>query len=379
MPGKSSAHREALERQNAAIMAVFERAGFDQIAPDIIQPADIFLERSGEDIRARTFVFNDPAGNELCLRPDLTVPACRYHLSHTKTPEAETKYCYLGPAFRFPDELLSPQEFTQAGLEWFGDKADIAAEARVIKLAVSALEVAGLTGLKVSLGDLGLFNALLEDVAMPERWRRRLRHQFWRPAAFRNLLDTFAKPARNQRSSISENIDALVGKDAVNETAHLLARQNLALVTQRSVEDIAVRLAEKLADRSEQPLAHSMVKAIESYLHISGPLSEVAEQMKAIGDLPNFKAAIAKFDQRISALEDQGLNPRRFHFSADFGRELEYYTGLVFQIEVEARNAPLSVAGGGRYDSLLQDLGARLRIPAVGCAIHTDRLLAVMS
>ena len=57
-----SAEREALERQNAAIMAVFERAGFDHIAPDIIQPADIFLERSGEDIRARTFVFTDPVG-----------------------------------------------------------------------------------------------------------------------------------------------------------------------------------------------------------------------------------------------------------------------------------------------------------------------------
>ena len=73
MAGRSSAEREALARQNAAIMAVFERAGFDHIAPDIIQPADIFLERSGEDIRARTFVFSDPDGNELCLRPDLTV------------------------------------------------------------------------------------------------------------------------------------------------------------------------------------------------------------------------------------------------------------------------------------------------------------------
>ena len=379
MPGKSSTHREALERQNAAIMAVFERAGFDQIAPDIIQPADIFLERSGEDIRARTFVFNDPAGNELCLRPDLTVPACRYHLSHTKTPEAETKYCYLGPAFRFPDELLSPQEFTQAGLEWFGDKADIAAEARVIKLAVSALEATGLTGLKVSLGDLGLFNALLEDVAMPERWRRRLRHQFWRPAAFRNLLETFAKPARTRRTSISEIIDALGDRDAIAVSAELLATKNLNLVTQRSVEDIAARLAEKLADRSEQPLAQTMVSAIENYLKVSGPLTDIAIQLKAISKTPRFFSAVDKFEQRITALEDQGLNPRRFHFSADFGRELEYYTGLVFQIEVEAGNAPLSVAGGGRYDGLLQDLGATLRIPAVGCAIHTDRLLAVMS
>jgi ATP phosphoribosyltransferase regulatory subunit len=379
MPGKTSSHRAALERQNAAIMAVFERAGFDQIAPDIIQPADIFLERSGEDIRARTFVFNDPAGNELCLRPDLTVPACRYHLSHTKTPEAETKYCYLGPAFRFPDELLSPQEFTQAGLEWFGDKADIAAEARVIKLAVSALEAAGLTGLKVSLGDLGLFNALLEDMPMPERWRRRLRHQFWRPQAFRNLLETFAKPARTIRSSISENIDALEGVDAGAETSRLLTDKNLNLVTLRSVEDIASRLHEKLADRSEQPLAEAMVVAIENYLKVSGALTDIAKQLKAISKTPRFLGAIDKFEQRIAALEDQGLNPRRFHFSADFGRELEYYTGLVFQIEVEARNAPLAVAGGGRYDRLLQDLGAAHSIPAVGCAIHTDRLLAVMS
>ena len=96
-------------------MAVFERAGFDYIAPDIIQPADIFLERSGEDIRARTFVFTDPAGAEMCLRPDLTVPACRYHLSHAEKPDEEAKYCYLGSAFRFPNEHLSPQEFLQAG------------------------------------------------------------------------------------------------------------------------------------------------------------------------------------------------------------------------------------------------------------------------
>jgi ATP phosphoribosyltransferase regulatory subunit len=86
MAGKSRSERESLERQNAALMAVFERAGFDQIAPDIIQPADIFLERSGEDIRARTFVFTDPSGAEMCLRPDLTVPACRYHLSQRKIP-----------------------------------------------------------------------------------------------------------------------------------------------------------------------------------------------------------------------------------------------------------------------------------------------------
>jgi ATP phosphoribosyltransferase regulatory subunit len=379
MPGKSSAEREALTRQNAAIMAVFERAGFEHIAPDIIQPADIFLERSGEDIRARTFVFTDPAGNELCLRPDLTVPACRYHLSHVKNPATEARYCYLGTAFRFPDELLSPQEFNQAGIEWFGGAKPVEEEARIIKLALSALEAAGLSKLKVTIGDLGLFNALLDDMPMPERWRRRLRHQFWRPQAFRTLMENFARPALAKRTGISAHVDAMKEADAVAATQQLLDAQQLSSVTARTVADIAERLAEKLADRSEQPLPPAMIDKLDRYLAIEGGVTEVTEHLRALGGTQGFDAAIADFEARVNELEEQGLNPRRFHFDANFGRELEYYTGLVFQVDVEMRNAPLTVAGGGRYDGLLQDLGASTRIPAVGCAIHTERVKAVLA
>jgi ATP phosphoribosyltransferase regulatory subunit len=372
MAGRSSVEREALAKQNAAIMAVFERAGFEHIAPDIIQPADIFLERSGEDIRARTFVFNDPVGNELCLRPDLTVPACRYHLSHHKTPEKESRYCYLGTAFRFPDELLSPQEFNQAGIEWFGGNATVEAEARVMKLAVSALEAAGLSKLKVTMGDLGMFNALLDDITMPERWRRRLRHQFWRPQAFRSLLENFSKAAIAKRTSISQHVDDFAKRGAEALSA-------VTLVGGRCVDDIAERLAEKLADRSEAPLAAESVSKIETYLAVEGNVVDVVAKLQALGGTAAFDKALAQFVQRIDALEEQGLNPRRFQFDANFGRELEYYTGLVFQVDVEQRNAPLTVAGGGRYDGLLQDLGAPTKIPAVGCAIHTERVKAVLS
>ena len=379
MTGRSSTEREALARQNAAIMAVFERAGFEHIAPDIIQPADIFLERSGEDIRARTFVFSDPSGQELCLRPDLTVPACRYHLTHATNPETETRYCYLGTAFRFPDELLSPQEFNQAGIEWYGGDDAIESEARVIKLTISALEAAGLSKLKITIGDLGLFNALLDDMPMPDRWRRRLRHQFWRPTAFRTLMDLFAKPSTARRTSISDHVDAMANHNALEATANILAQKNLSLVTDRSIADIASRLAEKHADRSEQPLAPAMLHKIETYLAIEGSVTDVVTDLTKLGGTTSFDAALSHFTKRTEALEEQGLNPRRFHFNANFGRYLEYYTGLVFQVEVDARNAPLAVAGGGRYDNLLHDLGAKSHIPAIGCAIHTERVKAVMS
>lgn len=377
MAGRSAAERASLEKQNAAIMAVFERAGFEQIAPDIIQPADIFLERSGEDIRARTFVFYDPNGNELCLRPDLTVPACRYHLSHAAKPEAQARYCYLGPAFRFPDERLSPQEFTQAGLEWFGATDAIAAEARVMKLAISALEAAGASSLKVTLGDIGLFSALLEDIEMPSRWRRRLRHQFWRPKAFHDLLEIFTGSSQQKRSSISSVVDQIKG-NGVKTVQEALASTGTAPVGLRSLEDIAERLVEKSADRSEKPLDAQQRQAIEALLGVTGTSDSALVKLRAVDGGKTYQAAVAAFAKRLDALEEQGLNPRRFDFSASFGRELEYYTGLVFQIEADSAEGKVAVAGGGRYDDLLSDLGAPKKISAVGCAIHTERLAMVL-
>ena len=66
-------------------------------------------------------------------------------------------------------------------------------------------------------------------------------------------------------------------------------------------------------------------------------------------------------------------------FTAGFGRELEYYTGFTFQIEADTAHGPVAVAGGGRYDNLLSDMGSPVPVPAVGCAIHTDRLKAVLA
>lgn len=379
MAGRTSQEREQLARQNAAIMAVFERAGFEHIAPDIIQPADIFLERSGEDIRARTFVFTDPAGNELCLRPDLTVPACRYHLSHAANPAAEARYCYLGQAFRFPNERLSPQEFSQAGLEWFAASDAVEAEARILKLTLSALEAAGLSKYRVTLGDLGLFNALLDDTGMPERWRHRLKRHFWRPQAFRETLDSFSGSRAAKRTSISPLVDQLEQQPALALVGQELSNRNLQLVGGRTESEIAERLEGKFRDRSEPALPAGDVQRILSYLDIAGSADQVTARLSALNGGKRFAGALDYFDKRLAAMEELGLNPRRFEFRSTFGRELEYYTGFVFQVEAVAAEGPLTVAGGGRYDNLLSDMGARSRITAVGCAIHTERLKTVLA
>ena len=374
MAGRTSTQRASLEKQNAAIMAVFNRAGFAQIAPDIIQPADIFLERSGEDIRARTFVFSDPDGTELCLRPDLTVPACRFHLSHAKQPEKEAKYSYLGTAFRFPNEKLSPQEFTQVGLEWFGAKDTIGVEARMLKLAVAAVTAAGAASVKITIGDVGLFAALLNDTPMPDRWRRRLQHQFWRPEAFRNLLTAFAGGQVKNRSSISHVIDALNDQPADEFVSNWLQQNAQPQQGNRSVAEVARRLAEKLADRSAAALPSASVAQIERHLKLSGSAETATNKLSKVAAGENYRAALTAFAKRLTAFNAQGLDVSLMKFSASFGREIEYYTGFVFQLEVNG----VVVAGGGRYDDMLSDLGAAKRIPAFGFAIHAERLQAAL-
>jgi ATP phosphoribosyltransferase regulatory subunit len=78
-------------------------------------------------------------------------------------------------------------------------------------------------------------------------------------------------------------------------------------------------------------------------------------------------------------IEAAGVATAGATFSAEFGRDLEYYTGFVFEISVPKLGPKSPIAGGGRYDSLLTDVGAATAVPAVGSSIHTERLLAVLS
>ena len=65
-------------------------------------------------------------------------------------------------------------------------------------------------------------------------------------------------------------------------------------------------------------------------------------------------------------------------FSAEFGRSVGYYTGFVFEIVVDTLGPSSPVGGGGRYDGLMKAVGAPRNVPAVGGAIHTERLLTVV-
>src|SRR5204862_1195259 len=141
-----------------ALVAHYERAGYTRVAPALLQPAEPFLDLSGEDIRRRIFLTNDPDGRELCLRPDLTIPVSRDYLA---SPQAgrPAGFCYLGPVFRHRGD--APAEFIQAGIESFGRRDTAAADAETLSLGLEATAHYGLDAPDIRLGDVGLFTALV--------------------------------------------------------------------------------------------------------------------------------------------------------------------------------------------------------------------------
>jgi ATP phosphoribosyltransferase regulatory subunit len=80
--------------------------------------------------------------------------------------------------------------------------------------------------------------------------------------------------------------------------------------------------------------------------------------------------------RRLEVLEALGISSDRVSFAARFGRNMEYYTGFVFELWSRDSEGAVQIAGGGRYDTLLEQLGAGRAVPAIGFVIRTERVLA---
>jgi len=386
MSAETTYSYEALQAQANAITGLFKKRGYELVAPAFLQPADLFLDRMGESIRGRTYVFTDLDGAELCLRPDVTLPACRLYLERYPNCDVEARFCYNGPVFRYQPggDAARPREFRQAGIEFIGGEDRERCEAEVTALIVEAVRSAGLRDFKLRIGDLGLFEALVQALDIPERWRLRLRHFFWRPPVFRDLLNQLATAPAGHLGEAEAGLIATLDPGDCGAAEALVAAHldssGIPLDGDRSLSEITERLLGRAADLETSPLSPGTVSLIEEYLAISGLPEASLERIRELTGAAGLElgSALQAAYTRFERLQEFDLNLSDAAFDAEYGRELEYYTGHVFQIEIPAPGRAGQIAGGGRYDDLLASLGARKEIPAVGSAIHTERLLAAV-
>jgi ATP phosphoribosyltransferase regulatory subunit len=357
-----------------ALLLSFAQAGYIQSEPAILQPAEPFLDLSGEDIRKSLYLTTDPSGEELCLRPDLTIPVARDYLASGRAGQP-AGFCYLGPVFRYRGGR--PSEFLQAGIESFGRRDRAAADAEMLALGLEATAAFGLTDIEIRTGDVALFNALLDALDLFPVWRRRLIKDFNRNISLEQDIEHLAVATGSARNEYEGVLAALAGSDRKAALALVTDLMSIAGATNvggRSVSEIADRFLEQSTLKGGG-LPREKRESIKRFLAISGDPDDALAQLRTLAADArlDLTAAIDQFESRIGFMAARGIDTTRTRFSTSFGRGLDYYTGFEFELHSKGNGVEPLVAGG-RYDRLMTQLGAELPIPAVGFSIWIETL-----
>jgi ATP phosphoribosyltransferase regulatory subunit len=359
-----------------ALVAAFERAGYRRVAPAILQPAEPFLDLSGEDIRRRMYLTTDPEGRELCLRPDLTIPVSRHYLASVDAGKVQG-FCYLGPVFR--DRGPASAEFVQAGIESFGRSDTAAADAEMLALGLEATSRYGLDAPEIRMGDVGLFSALIAALDLAAAWKRRLIKDFNRKTNLAHDLEKLTLVTHNKRPEHEGVLAALTGSDPKGAHAlvsDLISIAGITTVGGRSVDEIAERFLEQAALGAATALPQEMRALIERFLAIAGDPDRAAADLRALAADAKLALgpALDLMENRTGFLAARGIDIGRIRFSTSFGRGIDYYTGVVFELHDPTARVSGQLVAGGRYDGLLKRLGAKIPIPAVGFAVWIERV-----
>jgi ATP phosphoribosyltransferase regulatory subunit len=358
------------------LVSSYMRAGYTLMDPPVLQPAEPFLDLSGEDIRRRMFLTSDPHGCELCLRPDLTIPVSRAYLQSNEAGKV-AGFCYLGAVFRHREGAAA--EFVQAGIESFGRNDKAAADAEMLALGLEATTLYGLGAPEIRIGDVGLFAAFVAALDLAPAWKRRLVKDFNRKWSLAHDLDQLALSGTNGAPEYQGVLTALAGSDpkaAHHLVTDLLSIAGIAAVGGRSVAEIAERFLEQSALGAGTRLPRETRALIERFLAVRGDPDDAAGELRAMASDAKLaiEPAIDLFETRTGFLAARGIDVRTMQFSTGFGRGFDYYTGFVFELHDRRTKGPL--IAGGRYDGLLTRLGAGQPIPAVGFAASIEELAA---
>ena len=351
------------------ILKTLESTGCMVPEIDLLQPADPFLDTTGEDLRRRIFITQENSGKQFCLRPEFTIPVC---LRHLEKGWIKARYAYSGKVFRQREG--DTQEFTQAGFENLGSADTNDADIDCIKTALHVLNQEGQKDLSLVLGDQAIFVSALEALGIPQAWRKKLIRAFGDDAMIKQYLDQMSSQdepsSNNLPSEVSSALETRNPEALTEAIKGEMLEQGLPLTGGRTPSAIAERLIEK-AELASQKLDADKRAALEEFLAIDVPLKDACDTIEAFENKHGIILSLARDElyARHEGLKDSDVSIR---YRASFGRRLDYYTGFVFEVYGQEKNYPL--VGGGRYDRLLTLLGSPQEIPAVGFAIWVDRL-----
>lgn len=286
------------------------RYGFREWESPVLEPLELFTEKSGEEIVRQLFNFEDKGGRKVSLRPEMTPSLARMVGARANGMPKPIRWFAIGENYRYE----KPQKgrlraFHQLNADLLGE-AGPAADAEVIALCADCLLGFGLTqrDFRIRVSDRTLWFRYLARHGVPDD----------QAVAVLGVVDKFERGA----------------------PADLLTAMTAAL-------------AGTSADPAKTLEAARAFAAVKS-------LDDLAQL--AVGD-DAMTARLADWRQLLGALATMGF-AECVAIDLTIVRGLAYYTGFVFEA-FETGGEARALAGGGRYDALVKKLGGP-DLPAVG-------------
>jgi histidyl-tRNA synthetase len=345
----------------ATIAAVYHRYGFDPLEtpaletvealgkflPDVDRPnAGIFAWQEDEEGASR-------AGDWLALRYDLTAPLARVAAQYRNDLPSPYRRYAMGPVWR--NEKPGPgryRQFYQCDADTVG-AASVAADAEICAMLADALEAVGIArgDYVVRVNNRKVLNGVMEvagilDPANPDAFEEE------RGIVLRAIdkFDKFGEPG----------VRALLGAGRKDESGDFTKGAGLS----EAQADTVMGFMQAGCDSGAETCARLRELVGNSGIGLDG---------------------VAELESIAALLEAQGYGPDRIVIDPSVVRGLGYYTGPVFEAELtfeildeKGRKRQFgSVAGGGRYDGLVERFTGQ-KVPATGVSIGVDRLLAAL-
>lgn len=342
--------KEMLDR----IAEVYHLHGFDALETSGIETVEA-LGKFLPDVdrpNAGVFAWQEEAvpgggsGDWLALRYDLTAPLARVAAQYRNDLPTPYRRYAMGPVWR--NEKPGPgryRQFYQCDADTVG-AASVAADAEIIAMLADALEAAGIArgDYLVRVNNRKVLNGVLDSMGVSD------------PDTAADVLRTIDKFDK-------------VGEAGVRE----LLTTGRKDASGAEIEGVGLDPAQ-----AEPVIAFLTSKGATN-------AATLDNLRAAVGGSAVGAEGVDELAQIAALLDAGGMGPDRVVIDPSVVRGLGYYTGPVFEAELtfeilddKGRKRQFgSVAGGGRYDDLVERFTGQ-KVPATGVSIGVDRLLAAL-
>jgi len=353
---------ESIRQVRRDLASAFNAFGYRYVEPPVLARPDAFLRRSGEAIRRRMYFFEGPTGEERCLRPELTIPTCQGYVSRGPAPGVSRLWS-SGPVFQVDAAGDGEGERLQAGAECLGAAHRAGADAEILGLAWACLDAVGhAPRARIAVGDLGLWRTFVDGLGLDPGTA----------ALLKSRPGWTTPPADPTNAALRRAVAPLPADQREAVLSRVMELGGIRPVGARGLDEIAGRF---FAPSAGDDVPAEAAAAADRFYETGGAFPEGLDRVEALAgeariDLDAPLDALRSLAETAAAY---GLSPDHLDFAPVAHRDLEIYTGLVFDVRLEG--AGDVVGGGGRYDNLVGALtGETTHAPAVGFSLWIQAL-----